>query len=264
MEGIVEWIVSMWPTGWAFLSAVVEGAVTDLVLLAATGLLAYAVARWRGRRKVHPVKLGVRKVSEAAAGRMRPRFLIATFSGYTGKPKSMSGEAFAAALEAGDLQRLPLDESSPGIGTTIKLLQTYPEVERLYLLTTRSEEGISSIDSVPLLRAWARREGLRVEILAKPGHCIDMEDDDQVTREAFDAVEAVFAEIDKAQGARKARVVVDLTGGVRSMLIGALLACLRPDQDVHLIGTRYNEHGSPIPAGSFPLLIEFRPKLTWR
>jgi hypothetical protein len=39
-----------------------------------------------------------------------------------------------------------------------------------------------------------------------------------------------------------------------SMSTGAILACLRPDQDIHLIGSRYHEAGKPVE--SFPLLVD--------
>ena len=47
-------------------------------------------------------------------------------------------------------------------------------------------------------------------------------------------------------------ILVDLTGGVRSMQVGVLLACLRPEQDIHLVGSRYTQDGKPDPGQREP------------
>ena len=251
-----------WSSWSEFGKALLEGAATDTVLLLATGALGFLLAWWRQRRVVPRVDIQVRKVTPVPSARVQPKVLVATFSGYR-RPGDMPEEEFIEALQAADLERLPLDETTPGIGTTIKLLGSYSSLEKVFLLTTRTKEGISSIDAVPLLRAWAKRAGLTCQIVAEEGHCLDLEEDSQVTRDAFDATHGIFKSLGRRRYKPKgSQVLVDVTGGPHAMSIGALLACLGPHQDAHVIGSRYDDAGGPIKGSAFPMLIQFQPRGT--
>jgi hypothetical protein len=243
-----------------FLLGALNWAVGIITEEAFTAVLAGTVVhlwhRWRSRRKVTPVEIHVRKVGPSLAAEMQPRVLIATFSGYQRKPAGLSSEEFAQALAAGDLDRLPLSVDTPSIGHTVRLLETYPSLEKVFLIATRSQRGASSLDSVPLLRAFAGRAGMGCSIDPR---AVDLDEDNQVTDDTFRLTKRIFESLGKLYKPSGGRVLVDVTGGVRGLQVGALLACLRPDQDAHLIGGRYRADGTLEEGSGFPMVIQFRP-----
>jgi hypothetical protein len=241
--------------------------VTNLVSSAIWTLLAIpvglAIGWWRSTRKVMPVSISVRKVNDPPQTWVKPKVLIATFSGYR-RPREMSEDEFAEALSNADLSRLPLDENTPSIGQIIRVLKAYPGLEEVYLLSTRSKQGPSSIDSVSLIRAYVESVGMGSKVIADERCIVDLDEDNQVTEDAFRVTKNLISvvRVDR-KGGDPNEVLVDVTSSTRAMSTGALLACLRPDQKVHLIGCRYDDQGNVKRDSSFPMILTFRPKPWW-
>lgn len=210
--------------------------------------------RYQTRRRLIPVDIKTRKVSGPESG-VAPKILIATFSGYPGAPKGMSNEEYATALRAADLGKLPLNEKTLGIGHTLRSLSSYRDsLEEVYLITS-----LQSRESVDLLRSYAVRHGISAKIHAQPSETLRLEDDAQVTERTHEVTRDLL--IDLRKRVKPKSILVDVTGGTRSMTTGALLACLIPDQDAQVIAAEYTPDGRPDGSTSFPLVIQFNPDL---
>jgi hypothetical protein len=221
------------------------------------GILAYAIGRRRGHRNV---AIHARRVDSMGRRKPSPKIILATFSGYPRKyaPKELDDAAFRKALSDGDLTILPVNEATEGIGQVLRLLHTYEnDVDELILLTTKSKKGSSSIDSVPLLRKWAH--GNMPRPLTISAEWVDLDQDDKVTNDSYELARDILKRLEREDDRKPSEILVDVTGSVRSMQTGVLLACLRPEQDAHLIGAEYNPDGSR--GTSFPMLIHFEPDL---
>lgn len=80
-------------------------------------------------------------------------------------------------------------------------------------------------------------------------------EDSAVTRKVRETVNRIL----NSKGT-PAKTITDVTGGTKSMTLGATLACLQGDRDLQLIGTEYDEIGNIRPGTSFVLLCQFDVK----
>lgn len=218
-----------------------------------TGFVTWAVMRSKQRRTIVPVEIKPRKIEGAELARTKPEVLVATFSGCR-CPREMTEDQFRSALKNADLSSLPLDEGTLGIGHTIRILKTYPTLKEVFLIGTES-----SVEAVGLLRKYLSANDILpgCKIFAQAEHTVHGVEDTQMVEEAFRITRAIFEGLreQKRYQPTKSRILVDVTGGVRGMSIGALLACVRPDQDIHVIGSKYDAAGNI--KGSFPMVISF-------
>ena len=88
-----------------------------------------------------------------------------------------------------------------------------------------------------------------------------MDDDALICDKAYQITNNIFEVARKNYKLKPKDIIVDVTGGTRSMNLGLTLASLHKDRDIQIIGTSYNDDGSPIPSGSYPLKICFNPKI---
>lgn len=221
-----------------------------LVFLGGFGV---AWVRYRLKGELIPVDIKTRKVRGPESG-VTPRILVATFSGYYDR-RGLSAEEFDRALREADMNTLPVSEESDGIGHTVRSLLTYRDsLEEVYLITS-----FQSHAAVELLRRFARENGIAAKIHARPSENLRLDDDAQVTERAHEVTRDLLIELRKR--AKPKSILVDVTGGVRSMSTGALLACLIPDQDVQVIAAQYSPDGRADGSTSYPLVIKFAPNL---
>jgi hypothetical protein len=235
--------------------------IVDSVVGLAAG--AFGVALWfiRKRRTIAPVQIRVRKIVGPESRRTTPEVLIATYTGYE-LPPGMDADEFSEALQKNDLSRLPVHEGIKGIGLTVRAIKAYPTLKRVYLITTTSQQGRSSLDSVGLLRTWLSSSTGQagVEVLAGEEYSVLLDEDDDVADASYRVTKSILESL-KREGKYKpagSRILVDVTGGVRSMSVGTLLACIRPDQDVQLVGVPYDVTGKPDHGRAFPMVIGFK------
>lgn len=213
--------------------------------------IAYRYYRFK-TRKLIPVDIDTRRGTESGTS---PKVLVATFSGYP-KPPEMSPQDFETALRAGDLDRLPLSTETRGMGHTVLSLLAYRDsLEEVYLVPS-----LQSLGSAELLRRFAIRERIPAAIHARPQETLRLDDDARVTERAHEVTRDLLLEL--GQKGRHARdILVDVTGGTRSMTVGSLLACLLPHQNVQVIASRYTPEGFADSKTAYPMVIEFKPDL---
>jgi hypothetical protein len=239
-----------------------QGLIATFIWVVIAACVAYVAYRFG--RKVHPVRIRARKVVGPELARTRPSILIATLSPYPRKASKLADDEFIEALGQGDLERLPLSASTQSIGHTVRVLDTYRDsLEEVFLITTVSRQGSSSNAAVALLRNYAQRANPSLVIRADEEYAISLDDDSEVVETAHAVTRRIFERLrkEKRYKPENSTILVDLTGGVRAMQTGALLACLRPEQDIHLIGMRYNATGEAEFDSAFPMVIHFEPDL---
>jgi hypothetical protein len=181
-----------------------------------------------------------------------PRDLIAAFSAAR-PPSKMRPEDFRRALSLADLDLLRFVDV-PDFERLAWVVEAYPSVERLHLLTTRTREGTASLDWLPLLRAHLADRGFSREVLASAEHAVLLSDDGQVIGATREAARKIFETIASSAGQDAAPVLADLTGGSRAVGLGLALACLASGREMLYLGTRYDpEGGTPRAPFAFTL-----------
>lgn len=248
------------------LNSIVNNLVANAIWVLFTFLIVMRVYRWR--RTIHPVRIQVRKVEGPELARTRPRIIIATFSGYPGRlVPHLTPDELKGALASADLERLPLSPATQSIGQTVRLIDTYRDsLTELFLITTISKTGSSSFESLPLLKKYAEQHNPGLIIHGEKELAVSLDEDTQVAESAHAVARRIFDRLqrEKRYDPDGSAILVDVTGGPRSMTVGVLLACLRPEQDLHLVGSRYDAAGNPDPASSFPMVIHFEPDLRFK
>lgn len=240
----------------------IQNLIANIIWIVGIAISAYTAYRFG--RKVHPVRIQVRKIVGPELARTLPSVLIATVSPYPRQGSPLSDADFAAALANGDLNRLPLEATTQSIGALVRVLDTYRHsLKELFLITTVSEIGTSSLASVPLLRNYALRSNPDLILHADREHAVSLDEDNQVAETAHLVATRIFDRLhdEKRYVPDGSRILVDVTGGPRAMQIGVVLACLRPEQDIHLVGMKYKPTGEPDYNSSFPMVIHFEPDL---
>ena len=223
------------------------------------------------RRKVVPhVMIEARKIVGAAASGFKPDVLIAILTPIpqphlpataSDEERRRHAEDSERLLSEGDHDGLRLSERTRGPGHTLRAIAAYPSLARVYLIPTKQ-----SVSSVRAIRRYVS-ETLRrsCTVIADTEHALTLVDDAQITNDAYDQTKAILEGL-KREGLDnpRSKILVDVSGGTRSMLVGSLLACLGWEQDVHLIGAPYDRSGRPNVDAAFPVLIHFEPRLPRR
>ncbi|MFQ5577273.1 MAG: hypothetical protein ACE5G8_09840, partial [Anaerolineae bacterium] len=189
------------------------------------------------------------------------------FIGFVSLYKPHAGTAAAAlspqerrqAVDALDFDRLQLEASN--FRPIIEAIFSHKsELEHCWLLTTKGQQTPGSSPYAPLLVAYLReRKGIRCKFHHGEAYTISLDDDALIFSKTYDQVQRILKQTERLKIASQ-ELVADITGGVRSMTLGMILACLNGDRDVEFVGTRYDERGEP--AGDpFPIIFSFEPLL---
>jgi hypothetical protein len=255
----------MAPFAWGVLSSLVAACIVGIVIR----------ARYLIRRRtilIPPVDIRSRKlVGPVALAGVKPRFMILILSGiYEPKipgaasddERRLIKDTFQRQLDEGDFVGLQLSPETESAGHAVRAIQTFPSLERAYLITTAT-----SYRSALAIQKYVK-DGLRrgCKVIADPKYRLELADDAQVTIDAHQCTRQILhALLDEGiYHPHRSQTIVDVTGGTRSMQVGVLLACLGSEQDVLLIGAPYDEQGKPRRTEAYPLLIHFAPSIPVR
>ncbi len=236
----------------------IEEIIVNIGTCVVTNAIANKLSGKKQKSVVPPVRIN--PLIDPERQERRPEILVATFSGYR-CPDDMDIEKFKEFLKHGDYKALNISEKSIGIGQTIKTIEIFPSLRKVYLIATRTKhkDGVGSFDSVYLLKQYVQEEMKRdCDIIADREHCIPLGEDTidtYVAEKAFEITKNIFISLDDDYQPKRSKTLVDITGGTKSMSMGALLACLNPNQDVFLMGANYTAHGKPV--YTYPMIIHF-------
>jgi len=104
----------------------------------------------------------------------------------------------------------------------------------------------------------------KVDFKYSPKYSVYVNEDGTMCKETAEVVSNIY---DKAAelpngGLAPHEIIVDVTGGRSSMTVGAVLASLAKNQDVEVVGGKYDEKGNPMGGNdSYPVQIGFEPQL---
>ena len=177
-------------------------------------------------------------------------------------PAGSAPEDWVCAAREGRYEALAIPNSNLQ-ATALAVLSHARNLEYCWLIATGGDAG-SPEGSAPF--AHALKDYLEAELQARgnttctifsgPEYSISFDDDATLCQKAFDLVRRIYDHA-SSLGLSSREVVADFTSGPRGLALGMILACTDRDQDIQMVGVRYDKRGTAIAGTEVPLRIEF-------
>lgn len=167
----------------------------------------------------------------------------------------------AAAL---DYDTLHLEASN--LQTIITSIEAHaPRLTHCWLIATHAEDtpATSSLIYVPVIERYLREvKGIQCTFHSGPSYSLTIEQDDALVAErARTLVNQIFEEATQPPiNLPESKMVADITGGIRSMTLGMILACLDKQRRVQFVGVRYDENAKPV-GDLLPILFDYTAEI---
>jgi hypothetical protein len=232
-----------------------------LFALAVSGI----VLLWLKWRQSLEVDIDVDPIRDETAERQHAqRGLIVFLSLYQHLGKKMAVEQIHQAALNLDYQTLELANTTiTNLGHPITAIKNHrTKLEHCWVVCTRAtgEGKNQSLDYAPVFVEYITRELLpQVHMHYGEAYSVELDDDAIVCRNTYRLIKNIYKEA-KTLGLKKNEIITDITGGVRALTVGAILACLDKDADIQYIGTAYNDEGKPI-GDAVPMVVQYQPEL---
>lgn len=174
--------------------------------------------------------------------------------------KELSIEEIKKAAKNLDYNSLDLEKSN--LQPAIEAICCHKEkLKHCWLIGTTNiskKEG-SVIYQDVLIHFLTKEKGINCDFHYGQDYAIPLDDDALICKKTYEILIKIFEEA-ASLGLEYKDVIADYTSGIRSMVASMILSCLHRDNDIQLMGTRYNDNSEP--AGEiFPIYISFEPEL---
>ena len=172
----------------------------------------------------------------------------------------LSAEELKHAIENQQIEKLDIEQSN--LFPTIQAILTHAtKLEHCWLITTEGKNPEESTRPIADLLAKYLHE--KAGLWQCKFHIYDMytvrlDDDALVLRNTYDCVKRIFDQATR-MGLAPHEIIADFSTGVRSMILGMILASLNRDRDIEFMGTHYDEKGFPRGDELFPIIFSFEP-----
>lgn len=239
-----------------------------LVILILIGVaLFYLSLRWSARRIITktilnpPITLRTQQEKNHYA-RKGIMVFIPLFNPFgPSKAKNLTPEEIQTAVENLDYQALDLLNSN--LEPAIEAIVTHAaRIEKCWMITT-TQTGNPKLGTViyaPVLIEYLKQvRGINCEFFYGPEYCIPLDDDSLITVKSMSMVEQIIKEAE-SYGILGKDLIGDCASGIRSLMLGMILASIDKSRDVQFTGTKYNEKGRP-DGPLTPILFDFEAKI---
>ena len=247
----------------AVISFLIENFLTEIVSL----LLGVLVGIWLGKNIKVKMEVTIDRMEEERQ-RHAKKGIILIMSRYTsffGAVKLMQEKEIKEALEEKNYEAFDLEKSN--LGHSIKSVLTHSaKLEHCWIIGSYAEDSSSvmssSINFIETFIEYLKKEkGVECEFHHGEKYAIPMHDDASICGKAYELTNEIFTEAKKGHKLEPKDIIVDVTGGTKSMNLGLTLASLHKDRDIQVIGTEYDRDGNPVADESYPVRIHFEPKI---
>lgn len=240
------------------------GQTAILLLMAITAIIGIVVLAIRARaQRVRVVinrfvtlRLPEEREREARRGLI---VFVSLYSEVKRKPEErLPPEAALAAAKNLDYGKLSFEVSN--LQPAIEAIVSHrSRLDYCWLISTTASDPAAAV-SLPyapvLCRYLTAERGVDCTFFGDKDsrYAVPLDDDGEVTIKTRDIVARIFKEASEL-GLKEDDIVADFTGGLRSMTLGMILACLDRGRDIQFQGTHYDENGKQ--QDLFPLLFDF-------
>jgi hypothetical protein len=215
------------------------------------------------REPLSPVKIAIRAPvtihNEVDARQYaRPGFIgfVPYYTPRWNSPASkLSPEARQMAIDQSDFDALDVENSN--LMPTVQAIASHKvRLKHCWLIATVGDKGEGSNAYTQLLVNYLKvKHGIGCEFYSGDSYTVNLESDAELPRRIYDQVLKVFGEAE-SKGLSAQDLVVDVTTGIRSMALGATLACLDAEHAIEFVGTGYDANGNPV-GPLYPIIFNF-------
>jgi len=175
--------------------------------------------------------------------------------------RKLTQDEIIAAVHNKDYRLLDLENTN--FKTVIGAVCTHKDapIKHCWLVGTVDAEGrAGSTMYQDMLVEYLRIEKkINCEFHFGADYAISIDDDALICDKTYNMIQRIYHEA-ATFGLDGKDIIADFTGGMRSMPAGMILACLHRDNDIQLMGTKYNGIAEPV-GPLFPIQIAFEPEI---
>ena len=187
--------------------------------------------------------------------------LLSDFVGQGLTNKTLSPVQLADALDRKDHNLLDLEHSNQA--TVIHSVMAHQaKLQHCWILTTSNSDGTrnQSLPFAPVMEACLKEKyGLTCQFHYGKEFTVPVDDDDAITRKLRDIISEIFKTAKKEYHLNDEQIVADITGGLKSMSLGMILACLDKQRTLQYVGSKYAADGKRM-GDPIPMLFDFEPE----
>jgi hypothetical protein len=162
-----------------------------------------------------------------------------------------------------DYTTLDLDNTgNTTLGHQIRAIKAHrTKLEHCWLVATKARVSgkRQSLDYAPVLAKYIQDKiNPAIQVHYGENYAVTLDIEEKICRNTYRLVKHIYKEAETL-GMKKKEIITDITGGIRGITLGAILACLDKDENVEYIGTDYDENGNPTET-SYPVVVEYKPE----
>ena len=196
--------------------------------------------------------------------------LIVFLSLYNNFKKKFSVEELEKHVKSLDYESLQLQNTSiTNFGPAINAIKAHlPKLEHLWIVTTKAplqSSPVTSLDYLPVMKEYIKKEldtENKINIYAGKDYSVSITNTQEITEKTYEQIRKIYKEAKSNYKLNAEDIIIDVTGGFVFMSIGGVLASLAKNQDVQVIGCKYDrETGRPVEGDvSYPVRIKYAPR----
>ena len=125
---------------------------------------------------------------------------------------------------------------------------------------TKNPDANNSLKYAPVFAEFINKEiAPNLQVHYGEEYSVLMEDNANICTNTYYLIKDVYHQARKI-GLKANEIITDITGSIRAVTIGAILASFHKDEDIEYVEANYDPKGEPT-GPSFPLLVKYKPEL---
>lgn len=176
---------------------------------------------------------------------------------------SLSQKEKKQALKNKNYKRLDLENSNLGHNIEAILAHSH-NLAHCWIVGSYCEDKSipSSTDYTEVLIEYLREEkGITCEFHYGKEYAVSLDSDALICEKTYNLTTHIYKEARKRYKLKAKDIIADVTGGLKSMNLGMVMACMHEDQEIQIIGGKYNLNGTfCFKEKPYPIKIYFKVK----
>lgn len=227
-------------------------------------LIVILVMETRRKRLINVTLRATTRRTDSEKKAAAKKGLIAFVSLYNPLKSSTAGKLSQEEKEKAAIEKNyhVLDLENSNIQPVIEAICSHKsKLQHCWLIGTSNTEKVKgSIMYQDVLIEFLRKEkNINCNFYFGEDYAIPLDDDALICEKSYKMIKEILRTA-LSLGLEAKEIIADFTGGNRGMVAGMVLSCLDRDNDIQLMGTKYDSSAKP--EGSlFPIHISFEPEM---
>jgi len=231
-----------------------------------TSVASYVAYRFGIRKGINvhlrafPLHTGEEKKKSAKRGLI---LIVPLYTSYS--KKNITEKEKKQALKNKDYKKLDLEKSN--LGHNIEAIKANSHnLEHCWLTSSHSSDAANNQCSIGytevLIEYLRNEENISCEFHYGEKYAVSLDSDALICEKTYDMTTNIYKEARKKYKLKPKDIIADVTGGIKSMNLGMVMACMHEDQEIQIIGRKYDSNGKiSISDKPYPIKIYFAPKI---